>query len=310
MRKIGFSVIYFVLVSVIFILNYTFEHTAMVSYSFWNITRAVLLIFAVIVFPLLNRRIYSIAVTVLKEELRKKTLYVIFIFVALLVSLIHVFGKIAPANQHVFVGEMGLSGITLFGLLFGVFMSSTAMYKEMEKKTVYVLLSYPVSRQEIVMGKFIGNMISILLFSFLLSLIFVVSLLVRFGPINSVIVYSCFALMLEFVVIVAIATTTSTMLSSTSNIVFVIIIFLLGHMTEKITHIASRLEAQRLKEAAEVFVRVLPDFKRFEFKDALSLGTVIEPSVIIASLSYALFYSAVALIIGMLIFRRREVDRL
>ena len=113
-----------------------------------------------------------------------------------------------------------------------------------------------------------------------------------------------------FVIIVAIAITTSTMLSTISNIVFVIIVYMLGHMTERIAHIASRVDSLPLKNAAAAFIKILPDFQKFEFKDALSLGTGIDVSMLVASLSYALLYSSILLIVGMVIFRRREVDRL
>jgi ABC-type transport system involved in multi-copper enzyme maturation permease subunit len=279
---------------------------------YWTYFRAAALFVLVFLVPLFNRKIRAIAQSVLKEEIRKKTLYVILFFMVLLVGIIHIFGKIAPGNQHLFISELGLSGMTMFGLLFGIFMASTAIYKEMEKKTVYVMLSYPVSRQEIVMGKFIGNVISVTLFSCVLSVVFILSLLLRFGfeKFELMLLYSCVGLMIEFMLIVAIAITTSTLLSTISNFIFVFIVFILGHMTEQITHITGRVEADSIKSAGNMLLKILPDFSRFEFKDMLNLGEVVDVNTLISSFGYALLYSAVMVSMGMLIFRKREVDRL
>ncbi len=313
MKKIKFPAIYIVIViSMLFITCILQSKPGLMPELYWTYFKAAALFALVFLVPLFNRKIRAIAQSVLKEEIRKKTLYVILFFMVLLVGIIHIFGKIAPGNQHIFVSELGLSGMTMFGLLFGIFMASTAIYKEMEKKTVYVMLSYPVSRQEIVMGKFIGNVISVTLFSCILSVVFILSLLLRFGfeKFELMLLYSCIGLMIEFMLIVAIAITTSTLLSTISNFIFVFIIFVLGHMTEQITHITGRLEADPIKSAGNMLLKIIPDFSRFEFKDMLNLGQTVDVNTLISSFGYALLYSAVMVSMGMLIFRKREVDRL
>ncbi|MBN2191047.1 MAG: ABC transporter permease subunit [Candidatus Aureabacteria bacterium] len=314
MRKIKFPAIYIIVVIFVLLITYVLQSAGkgLVPELYWTYFRAAALFVLVFLLPLFNRRIRTIAHSVLKEEIRKKTLYVILLFMVLIVGIIHIFGKIAPGNQHIFVSELGLSGMTMFGLLFGIFMASTAIYKEMEKKTVYVMLSYPVSRQEIVMGKFIGNVISVTMFSCVLSAVFIMSLLLRFGfeKFEIMLVYSCIGLMMEFMVIVAIAITTSTLLSTISNFIFVFIIFVLGHMTEQIIHITSRVEADSIKSAGKILLKIIPDFSRFEFKDMLNLGEVVDVNTLISSFGYALLYCALMVSIGMLIFRKREVDRL
>ncbi|MDD5644068.1 MAG: ABC transporter permease [bacterium] len=312
MKKVGFHTIYIAMAVFLLLIDCFLSGKTELAQPYWVYLKAVSLSVLVFVFPLFNRRIRTIAYSVLKEEIRKKTLYVIVVFIVLIFGMIHVFGKIAPGNQHIFVSELGLSAMTMFGLLFGIFMASTAIYREMEKKTVYVMLSYPVSRQEIVMGKFIGNVGSVVAFSGILSVIFINSLLFRFGfeKFELMLLYSCLGLMMEFIVIVAIAITTSTLLSTVSNFIFVFIVFILGHMTEQIIHITGRVEADSIKRVGDAFLKIIPDFSRFEFKDMINLGQSVDINTLINLLGYALLYSAVIVSIGMLVFRKREVDRL
>ena len=52
--------------------------------------------------------------------------------------------------------DFGLVAITGFGLIVAVFVAASLVHKEVEKRTVFVLFSKPVSRSAFISGKFVG----------------------------------------------------------------------------------------------------------------------------------------------------------
>jgi ABC-type transport system involved in multi-copper enzyme maturation permease subunit len=52
--------------------------------------------------------------------------------------------------------DIGLASISLFAVVIAVFLGSSLLYKEMERKTLYVILPKPIRRYEFLLGKYFG----------------------------------------------------------------------------------------------------------------------------------------------------------
>lgn len=101
-------------------------------------------------------RVYAVAVNTFREAVRDRVLYGVlaFAFAVLLFTL--ALAELSLDQQRRVVLDIGLASISLFSVLIAIFLGSSLLYKEMERKTLYVILPRPIHRYEFLVGKYLG----------------------------------------------------------------------------------------------------------------------------------------------------------
>ncbi|MCI0353719.1 MAG: ABC transporter permease, partial [Acidobacteria bacterium] len=102
------------------------------------------------------KRIGDIAVATFREAVRDRVLYNLIFFALLLVAAAVLVGQISIGIERIVLVNLGLTAIALFGIVIAIFIGIGLVWKEMEKKTLYTVLSRPVRRWEFIAGKFFG----------------------------------------------------------------------------------------------------------------------------------------------------------
>src|SRR5918992_6258303 len=102
------------------------------------------------------RAIPHVAVHVFKESVRDKVLYNLVAFAVLLMSASYLLGQLTAGQDVKIIKDLGLAAIATFGLLIAIFIGIGLVWKEVERRSVYALLSKPIRRSELVLGKFAG----------------------------------------------------------------------------------------------------------------------------------------------------------
>ena len=101
----------------------------------------------------MTRRLLSIAANTFRETVRNKILYVILAFALVVIGLTWFLADLSMGELARIVADVGLASIHLFGVTIAVFLGITLVSQEMERKTIYIILSKPVPRWEFVLGK-------------------------------------------------------------------------------------------------------------------------------------------------------------
>src|SRR5579884_1478409 len=107
-------------------------------------------------------RILSIARHTFKQSVRDKVLYNLIVFAFLLIGASILFGKISVDIQRIILVNLGLSAISIFGLLIAIFIGVSLVWREIDRRTLYNILSKPVARWEFVLGKYLGLLLTLL----------------------------------------------------------------------------------------------------------------------------------------------------
>src|SRR6267154_5668816 len=107
------------------------------------------------------RVIGYIAVNVFRESVRDKVLYNLVIFAVLLIAVSFLLGQLTAGQDIKIIKDLGLSAISLFGLFIAVFIGIGLVSKEVERRSIYSLLSKPIRRHQLVLGKYIGLTITL-----------------------------------------------------------------------------------------------------------------------------------------------------
>src|SRR5689334_23877675 len=104
----------------------------------------------------MNSRILHIATNTFREAVRDRVLYNLIAFALLLTGTAVLVGQISIDIERLVVINLGLTAVSLFGLVIAIFIGIGLVSKEIEKRTLYTVLSRPVGRWEFIAGKFFG----------------------------------------------------------------------------------------------------------------------------------------------------------
>ena len=99
------------------------------------------------------RVVRHVAVNVFKESVRDKVLYNLVVFAVLLMSASYLIGELTAGQDVKIIKDLGLASISVFGLAIAVFIGIGLVWKEVERRSIYALLSKPMRRQEFLLGK-------------------------------------------------------------------------------------------------------------------------------------------------------------
>jgi ABC-type transport system involved in multi-copper enzyme maturation permease subunit len=106
-------------------------------------------------------KIQAIALNTFKEAVRNKVLYFLLIFALLLMGFSGVISDLSIAAPEKLIKDMGLAAIDFIGFLIAVFVGVYLVYNELDKKTVYTIVSKPIDRYQFILGKFFGLLFTI-----------------------------------------------------------------------------------------------------------------------------------------------------
>ena len=101
-------------------------------------------------------RIYAIAINTFREAVRDRVLYGVLGFACAVLFFTLAIAELSVHEQARVVADVGLASISLFAVVVAVFLGSSLVYKEIERKTLYVILPKPVRREEFLLGKYFG----------------------------------------------------------------------------------------------------------------------------------------------------------
>ena len=116
--------------------------------------------------------IVVIAVNTFKEAIRNRVLYIILLFAILLMLASGVVSDLSISSPEDIIRSMGLAAMNFFSLLIAVFVGIGLVYNEIDKKTIYTIVSKPIDRTHFILGKFFGLLLTIYVNILIMSLFF------------------------------------------------------------------------------------------------------------------------------------------
>lgn len=267
-------------------------------------------------------RIYSLAVITFKEGIRNRSVLGIVFFSLFMLGLnVAVAGFFMRDLGKVTV-DMNLSALSFSGLLLVLFVGLNLMAKDIERKTIQLVLSKPISRLEYIWGKYLGIMLFVLTSLLVLLLLSCATILLLsglyadyFGMFSWVNYFiACFFIYVKLGVLSAIVVFFSSIATSSFvTLIFSITSYVVGVTIEEVVfYLRSGLAGQDismpLQRIIEAVAFVVPNFSSFDFSMEAAHGLAIAPDRLGIALGYAISYVVILLLLAFFVFRRREFN--
>jgi len=246
---------------------------------------------------------------VFREIIRDRVLYLIGFFALVLIAAAVLIPEIAAGSEDKIITDIGLAAINLFGLVVTIFVGTALINKEIEKRTIYVLIAKPVSRAEFIVGKHLGlsAVLAVLLASMTAILLTVLSVQHIPYPVNSILLTVLFQF-LELSLIAGVAILFGVFTSSLIAMMLTLAVYLMGNFSRDIVSLGNLAENPGIRQMTQNLYLVLPDLSRFNLKNEAIYGMTLlpQPLDLLGSAVYGLVWIGLVLAIAVLIFSRRE----
>lgn len=282
--------------------------------------------------------IWTIAKTTVGEAMRKKVLNVCLIVAIAMIVISLSFGQFTFKTDMTITKSLGLFVILLAGFVISLLMCISLIPNEIERRTIYTILAKPVKRYEFVVGKYLGGLITLAINIGVMGIVFILMVTIKahfstdalttavgrgaaapegatsmavqaFDP---QLVLGVVMIYLQFMLLSAVVMFFSVFLTPTVNFFASAGVYAVG--TASAVWQSLYAEGSQASAGIQMFYRVvtnvLPQFDRFNIQNKLihpvqevrSLSTYMELTI-----GYALLYTLVVMILGVILFERKEV---
>jgi ABC-type transport system involved in multi-copper enzyme maturation permease subunit len=247
-----------------------------------------------------------IALNTFREAKRDRILYLLFFFAALSIAASRVLAILTVGDRIKIVMDVGLASISLFGVLMAILMGTGLVYKEIDKKTIFTLLSKPIHRIEFILGKFLGLVLTLFIMTGLMTLIFLVLLFLHTFRVEWAMFVAVAYIFLELILLTAVAILFSTFSTPILSSIFSLSFYVIGHMSWGLEALIRKIKPGLGRTLVQFLYMVLPDLENFNFKTEVVHGLAIPAGIHAWAVLYGLLYTAFILGLAILIFRRRD----
>lgn len=250
-------------------------------------------------------KVLSIALNTFRENLRDKLLYNLLVFALLMIGSSLLLMRLTLGEFHRLLLNVGLGSINIFGVLIAIFVGIGLVNKEIEKKTIYTIVSKPVARYQFLVGKYLGLTLTLFVNTLIMAGGLLLVLFAQGVPIESMLFKALGLIFMEFMVITAVALLCSTFTSATLSAIFTLATYVIGHLTADLKTFGEKMD-EGMRAVVTGLYYILPNLERFNLKGNVIHHIEVSGTDLLLIVVYGLTYVAFLLMSASIIFQRRD----
>lgn len=251
-----------------------------------------------------------VAVNTFREAVRDRVLYNLVFFALLMIGAAIIVGQISIGIERLVIINLGLSAISLFGLVMAIFIGVGLVSKEIEKRTLYSLLAKPIRRSEFLVGKYAGLVLTLVVNTSFMTLGLAAALFYVGRPFvrtDALILVAVYFILLELALVTALALFFSCFSSPMLSTLFTLGIYITGVFASDIREFGDLTKNPAIKAITKTIYYLVPNFHNFNAIAAAAHGEPIPLSLIGQNTLYAALYVALLLVAASAVFSSRNL---
>jgi len=256
------------------------------------------------------KRIGVVALNTFREAVRDRVLYNLVFFALVMMAASVIVGQISIGIEKMVIVTLGLSAVSVIGLLISVFIGVGLVSKEMDKRTLYALLAKPVRRWEFLLGKFGGLLLTLAVntaamgVGLFLALLYLRQTVERSDVTVFVAVYFIW---LKLALVVALALLFSCFTTPLLAILFTVGIYIAGLYVQELRDLPKEVMSPTLAAFTKWFSYLLPNFENYNIMAMAAHDRFVPGLFILHNTLYTILYCTVVLTVAVLVFSRRNL---
>ena len=256
------------------------------------------------------RRAGIVALNTFREAVRDRVLYNLVFFALAMIAASILVGQVSIGIEEMVIVSLGLSAISVIGLLMAVFIGVGLVSKEMDKRTLYAILAKPVRRWEFLLGKFGGLLLTLTVNTVAMAagLFLALRLVKQSGdPLEGPVLIAVYFILLKLALVVALALLFSCFTTPLLSILYTTGLYIAGLFVTEMRNFQSQTMSRALQTLLRWLSYLLPNFENFDVMASAAHGRAIPGVLIAQNTAYAALYCAVLLSAAAAILTRRNL---
>lgn len=251
--------------------------------------------------------LYGIAVNSWKQMVRDRIFYVALIMAFFTLGFSYLLATLTIVESRKILLDFGFSAVSLASGMTAVYIGIVSLAREIEQRTIYTVVSKPISRSTYVVGKFLGALAVMAVTHVMLSLNVAGILWLTGESLPDGFTACLFLVFLETSILLAFAFLCSTFTSSMLAAGFTIAFFLIGRSNGSFQAMAAKALTSGSRAVANFLYYATPNLERFNIRDVVAYGRPYPPEMLPIGLLYAVAYVTVCLCVACLLLSRRDL---
>jgi Cu-processing system permease protein len=256
------------------------------------------------------KRAGIVALNTFREAVRDRVLYSLVFFGLLMIAAAILMGQISIGIEDTVIVTLGLSAISMIGLLIAIFIGVALVSKEMDKYTLYALLAKPVRRWEFLLGKFGGLVLTLAVNTAAMALgLLVVMLYVKHSLERSDagVLVAVYFILLKLALVVALALLFSCFTTPLLAILFTVGLYIVGLYVQELRDLPFDMMSPAMSSFTKWLSYLLPNFENFNVMAMAAHGRAVPGALILQNTLYAVLYCTIVLTAAAAVFSRRNL---
>jgi len=195
----------------------------------------------------------------------------------------------------------------VFGALIAIVIGTNLVYKEVDKRTIYTILSQPMRRYEFVIGKYLGLAALIGTVTASMGLVTAGYVLTLGGTITFVFWEAVLLIYAKLLLVTALSVAISTMASPILGAIVVFSCYVLLHATGILIDLPGHFDGTATKAVLETVYYFLPNLGQFDIWQEYANGVAVPQSFVLWALGYGLAYTGFLLYVAVMAFENKDV---
>ena len=251
--------------------------------------------------------IMAVARGTFREALRDRVLFLVLVFGGVTLALSRLLAPIALGEAPRITVDLGLSALGLIGIVVVVFVGTQLVYKEIERRTILVVLSRPISRTQYLIGKWLGltgTMAAAV--AGMTAMLLAIGVLVRGPEIVGPILQAAFMIACANAILAALAVLFSSLSTPVLSMAYTLGLYAAGYWTTDLKAFSAQMPG-----ALGALVRgasyVIPNLELFNLRSQVAHGEGTTLVHLALATGYAGAYVVGSLALAVIAFERREL---
>lgn len=202
--------------------------------------------------------------------------------------------------------DVGLGAMSITLVMLAVFLSSGMLSREIERRTLFLIVSKPVSRAQFLLARFAGNMLTLAVLLTMMALLFFGMVALYGTALTQAQVVAIVMLWFELLVLSSIGFLMSSFSSQMVSATVTVGSYFAGHLSGDIYNLANKPDAGLLGTLGKAIYYALPNLEKVNFRPQATYELPTPVQDLLGPAAYSVGYSAIMLALAVILFERRD----
>ncbi|PZR06357.1 MAG: ABC transporter permease [Archangium gephyra] len=241
-----------------------------------------------------------------REALRNRITVVVGVFAGVLILLTTLVMNTTVFTIDRAVTDFGLGVMALLMAALSMFLSVGTLSREIEKRTVFLVMSRPISRTQFVVGRYLGMMTTLTVLLAAMAFFYGLQLLLFGVQPTGAMGAALLGLWVELFVLAALGLLLSASTGQLVGALSLVGVYLMGHLSPDLFALSQRTDLPGLARACGVLYALVPNLDRLDYRVEAAWESTIELPELLSSCGVGAAWALLFVTAASLVFSRRD----